>query len=74
MQSKNLENETILENEIIDVLKKRTPNEVETKEVIEQIKETRQNTPSSKIKSAILTLIDDDRIELTQNMCLKFHT
>lgn len=63
-----------LEDEIISVLNKKTPSEVETKEVVEQIKETHQNTPPSKIKSAILTLIDDDKVELTQNMCLKLHT
>jgi len=63
-----------LENEIINVLSQKTSGEVETKEVVEQIKETHQNTPSSEIKSAILTLIDDDKIELTQNLCLKRHT
>ncbi len=62
-----------LEDEIIDVLNKKMPAEVETKEVVEQIK-AHQNTPSSKIKSAILTLIDDDKVELTKNMCLKLHT
>lgn len=62
-----------LEDEIMDVLNKKMPAEVETREVVEQIK-AHQNAPSSKIKSAILTLIDDDKVELTQNMCLKLHT
>lgn len=60
-----------LENEIIKVLSQKTRGETETKEVVEQIKKAHQNTPSSEIKSAILTLINDDKVELTQNLCLK---
>ncbi len=63
-----------LENEIINVLNQETSGEVETKQVVDQIKETHQNIPPSEIKSAILTLIDNDKVELTQNLCLKLHT
>lgn len=63
-----------LENEIINVLNQKELGEAETIEVVKQIKETHQNTLSSKIKSAILTLIDDDKVELTQNLRLKLHT
>lgn len=63
-----------LEKEIIDVLNQKTPDEVETKEVVDQIKGAHQKTPSSQITSAILTLIDNDKVELTQNLCLKLHT
>ncbi len=63
-----------LENEIINVLNQETSGEVETKRVVDQIKETHQNAPPSEIKSAILTLIDNDKVELTQNLCLKLHT
>ncbi len=63
-----------LENEVIAALNQKTPGEVETKEVIEQIKRAHQKTPYSQIKSAILTLIDDDKVELTNNLCLKLYT
>lgn len=63
-----------LENEIIEVLNQKSPGEVETKEVVEQIKQAHQKAPYSQIKSAILTLIDDDKVELTQNLCLKLYT
>ncbi len=62
------------ENEIIDVLKQKSPSEVETKEVIEQIKQAHQKAPYSQIKAAILTLINDDKVELTPNLCLKVYT
>ena len=49
------------------------PNEISPKDFIRTFKSTHTNTPTGEIKSALLTLIDDDEVELTQSLSIKLY-
>ena len=60
-----------LETAIIDFLDKNNC-EHKTREVISQVKSTTTSSTSD-IRSAILSLIDEERVELTSDLSLKLH-
>lgn len=47
--------------------------EHKTREVISQVKSTIPSSTSEIIRSAILSLIDEERVELTSDLSLKLH-